>query len=83
MQVMPEKCRAEFRYICETYVGLAEGVVRAGGPARTWLGPVYAVPEQDELAPDTKDAVIRPNRHSSPGCSGVVPQSYQPGQPSP
>ena len=37
-------------YICETCVGLAEGVARAGRPADTRLGPVHTVPEQDGLA---------------------------------
>jgi hypothetical protein len=37
-------------YICETCVGLAEGVVRAGRATDTRLGPVHAVPEQDGLA---------------------------------
>lgn len=37
-------------YICEACAGLAEGVVRAGRPADTRLGPVRAVPEQDERA---------------------------------
>jgi ATP-dependent protease Clp ATPase subunit len=37
-------------YICEACVGLTEGVVTAGRPARTRLGPVHAVPEEDGLA---------------------------------
>ena len=37
-------------YICEACVGLTEGVVRYGSPADTRLGPVHAVPEQDDLA---------------------------------
>ena len=36
-------------YICETCVELIEGVA-SGNPARTRLGPVHAVPEQDERA---------------------------------
>jgi hypothetical protein len=37
-------------YICDGCVGLTEGVVRAGHPTDTRLGPVHAVPEQDGLA---------------------------------
>jgi len=37
-------------YICEACVGLAEGVASGGSPAHTRLGPVHAVPEQDERA---------------------------------
>jgi ClpX C4-type zinc finger len=37
-------------YICDACVGLTEGVVRSGSAAATRLGPVQAVPEQDELA---------------------------------
>jgi hypothetical protein len=35
-------------YICDACVGLTEGVASGGGSARTRLGPVHAVPEQDE-----------------------------------
>jgi hypothetical protein len=37
-------------YICEACVELIEGVVSGGGPVRGRLGPVHAVPEQDERA---------------------------------
>jgi hypothetical protein len=37
-------------YICEACVGLTEGVASGGSPAHTRLGPVHAVPEQDERA---------------------------------
>ena len=37
-------------YICEACVELTEGVASGGSPARTRLGPVHAVPEQDERA---------------------------------
>jgi len=37
-------------YICEACVGLTEGVASGGSPAHTRLGPVHAVPEQDEWA---------------------------------
>jgi ClpX C4-type zinc finger len=37
-------------YICDACVALTEGVVRSGRAAATRLGPVQAVPEQDELA---------------------------------
>jgi hypothetical protein len=36
-------------YICEACAELTEGVIRAGRPADTRLGPVRAVPEQDAL----------------------------------
>jgi ClpX C4-type zinc finger len=37
-------------YICDGCVGLTEGVVRAGRPTDTRLGPVHAVAEQNGLA---------------------------------
>jgi hypothetical protein len=37
-------------YICEACVALTEGVASAGSPAHARLGPVHAVPEQDERA---------------------------------
>jgi hypothetical protein len=37
-------------YICDACVGLAEGVASGGRRAHTRLGPVHAVPEQDEQA---------------------------------
>jgi hypothetical protein len=37
-------------YICEACVGLIEDVAGGGSPAHTRLGPVHAVPEQDERA---------------------------------
>ena len=37
-------------YICEACIEVIEGVASGGNPARTRLGPVHAVPEQDERA---------------------------------
>lgn len=37
-------------YICESCVALTEGVANTGSPAHTRLGPVHAVPAQDERA---------------------------------